>query len=691
MKNNIQNKSSDRGLTPALSSTLRRFICAGLMAGASLAPPAFAQTVADPLDPVALPPAMPLVVQPMPPQPVRYFDPLSGAVSEWRMLQQADNYSFASYAGFLLAHPGWPSEGTMRKNAEKMMRADGESSRQVIAFYTKYPAITATAQLRFAEALFAEGRRDEAMAAARIAWTKGALTPDDESRFLNRFAGSLKAGDHELRMDRLLWDRSTIPAARQLAWVSAAMRPMFDARLAMLTKAPDAATKSAAVYNSARNDAGFLADRNWWLRNTGQQASARDLLASPRTLITPPLDPDKWLATMLLNAKAANGDYQYATVYNIARQVSETYPAGTIVSDRPFSERDTYTDLVWAGGQAAMTKLGRPGDAINLFNLYANAAKSAQTRAKGFYWAGRAAEAAGRREEASGYYQSAGQYFDQFHGQLALERMRLPIAPPTLRRTVEISGEQRAAFENSSLVKAARLLGSQGQWMDQSKFVRAIAATVNTDVEATLANELAVKLNRPDLAVMIGRNARTSGLGDYLKTAFPQVAVPAQISPSWTMIHAITRQESQFDRQIISRAGARGLMQLMPGTARETAPSAGLSYEIGRLYDPTYNIMLGSTYFGQLMDRFGGSYVLSVAAYNAGPGNVNRWLAANGDPRLPGADVLAWIEKIPLSETRNYVQRVLENAVVYDLLNPGRANIRSATPLSAYLGKAQPG
>jgi soluble lytic murein transglycosylase len=130
---------------------------------------------------------------------------------------------------------------------------------------------------------------------------------------------------------------------------------------------------------------------------------------------------------------------------------------------------------------------------------------------------------------------------------------------------------------------------------------------------------------------------------------------------------------------------------LMPGTARETAPSAGVSYDPASLNDPIYNIRLGSTYFAQMMDRYSGSYVLAVAAYNAGPGNVNKWLRTIGDPRTPGTDVLDWIERIPLSETRNYVHRVLENAVVYDLINPKGANIRSRAPLSAYLGKSQPG
>ena len=256
-----------------------------------------------------------------------------------------------------------------------------------------------------------------------------------------------------------------------------------------------------------------------------------------------------------------------------------------------------------------------------------------------------------------------------------------------MRRTIEISASQRDAFENSSLVKAVKFLGAQGLWLDQTKFVRAIANNANTDLDSVLATELALKINRPDLAVMVGRNARSSGLGDYLRTAFPQLKVPDDVVGSWTMIHAITRQESQFDRQIISRAGARGLMQLMPATAKQTAAIVGVGYDIAYLYTPEYNVRLGATYFGQMMDRFGGSYVLAVAAYNAGPGNVNKWLTSIGDPRVPGTDVIGWIEKIPLSETRNYVQRVLENAVVYDLINPRRPANRAPPTLASYLGR----
>lgn len=619
------------------------------------------------------------------------YDPLVNALAQWKSLNQSDGYGFSSYASFMLARPGWPGEASMRKAAERALRADIESPALVIGYFRRFPPQSPSAGLRFAEALSAQGQRDEARSAARQAWISGALTPEDEARLLSRFSDAIASVDHDARMDRLLWQRATTAATRQIAYASSARRPLFEARLALLTKAPDAAVKSTAVDVQARNDPGYLADRALWLRNSSNWVGARSLLAAPRRLAAPPLDPAKWLESLLVNARAAATDGQWSLAYDIARQIDDAYPAGTIVRDRPFAERDDYTSLVWLAGSTALNKLGRPAEAIRLFGLYANAARSAQTRSKGLYWAGRAAQAAGQTALAQQHFAQAAEFVDQFHGQLASERLGRPLMKPPAAGTIEISQAQRQAFDRNELVRVVTLLGRQGNWQDQTRFVRTIATTATGPVDQALAAELGRRINRPDLSLLVGKTARETNNPDYFAASFPLLTVPSEHASSWTMIHAITRQESQFDRQATSPVGARGLMQLMPGTARETAPSAGVSYDYSMLVDPQTNIRLGSTYFSKMMDYYGGSYVLAVAAYNAGPGNVNKWLRANGDPRLPGTDVLQWIEAIPLSETRNYVQRVLENAVVYDLINPGRPNIRSATPLSAYLGKRQPG
>jgi soluble lytic murein transglycosylase len=616
---------------------------------------------------------------------------IGSAISEWNAVRQSEALPFSSYAHFLVAHPGWPGEAAIRKSAERALRADSEDPQLVAAYFARFAPMSATSALRQAEALDAIGRRDEARMAAKRAWTMGVLSPIDESRLVTRWPGLLSTADHDARMERLLWSRATTLAARQLSLTSPARQPQFDARVAMQAKTPDAATKLTYVAPGASGDPGFLLDRVNWLRLSGQEFAAQALLAAPRRLNAPPLDAEKWLNTLVAVARNAAAQGQQQTAYDIARQVEDIYPAGTVVRDRPFGERDEYTNATWLAGTTALNKLGHPLDAIRMFDLYAKAARSPQTRSKGLYWAGRAAEAAGRRSDANAYYANAAELFDQFYGQLAAERLgRQPVIPPMTTR-IEVSQNQRSAFFNQEIVRAVQLLGQYGDHQTQTLFVRQIAQAATSDVDHVLAVELAQRIARPDLAVMVGRSAGINGYNDYVRAGFPVVPVPAEAASNWTMVHAIARQESQFDRAAVSRAGARGLMQLMPGTARDTSVKIGATYDMGGLTtDTQYNIRLGNWLFGRLMDRYNGNYVLAVAAYNAGPGNVNKWLAANGDPRS-GADVLQWIEAIPFSETRGYVQRVLENAVVYDMIDPAKARVASRTPLSMYLGKRTPG
>ncbi|MDB5716680.1 MAG: lytic transglycosylase subunit [Sphingomonas bacterium] len=615
-------------------------------------------------------------------------DPTAEAVLRWNRLRQSDSYAFADYAGFLLAYPGWPGEMAMRKVAERRIDPNNLSPRDIVAFFDRFPPLSASAHLYFAEALSAIGRPDAAQA-ARAAWLSGALTPLEEGRLLGRYTFAQE--DQDQRMERLLWNRSTASAARQIGLTSPARRPMYEARLAMQQRSADAADRAYSLGAGAARDAGFIADRARWLRDSAQLAAARGYLANPRTLDRPPFDPRAWMDLLYDNARAAAADKQWSTAWGIASQIDDAYPAGTNVRATSLAERDVYTNLVWLAGTTALQQLGRPADAVGMFERYGRAAKSPQTQTKGFYWAGRAALAAGDATTANRFFTEAAQHPDQFYGQLAGERLGRPMVAPQTAM-VALPPEANRAFEDSSLVRAARILGELGDWRNQSLFLRTIAQNAVTDTDHVLAANLSLSINRPDLGVMVARNARNSGVSDFVPTGFPRIAVPATAEPYWTMVHAISRQESQFDRQAISSAGARGLMQLMPGTARDTAGKLGLSYDFNRLIqDPSYNIMLGSFYFSRLLDSFGGNHVLAVASYNAGPGNVRKWLAANGDPRMPGVDVINWIEAIPFSETRGYVQRVLENAVVYDAMNPARASMPATNRLSAYLGKRTPG
>ncbi|WP_338420414.1 lytic transglycosylase domain-containing protein [Sphingomonas profundi] len=618
-------------------------------------------------------------------------DPVGEALVRWNRLRQSDGYPFADYAGFLLAFPGWPGEQAMRRTAEKAIDPAAAIPSEVARFFDRFPPLTPSGRVRYAEALAALGRSDAAFAAARAAYTGGATSEDDENRLRARFGTVFTPADQDMRMDRLLWDGALAAAQRQIAFVSPGRRPLFDARLALRSRRGDAPAVADGYVSIGATDAGFVADRARYFRDSAQSVVARSWLASPRTLAAPPLDGEKYLEVLLQNARGAEADNQPSFVLGIALNADGAFPAGTDVRTRSLGERDDYTSLTFMGGMAALRKLNRPRDAILLFDRYARAAQSPQTRTRGLYWAGRAALAAGDAARANQYFASAAASPDQFYGQLASERLGQSVATPQAV-PAPVDPAARAAFAASSIVRATRLLGDLGDHADQTLFLRTLASSVKTDADHVLLAELSRDIGRPDLGVMVARAARNSGVSDFVATGFPEIAVPTIAQGRWVMVHAISRQESQFDRQAMSRVGARGLMQLMPGTARDTAGKLGLPYDLGRLTgDPQYNVTLGSFFFGNLLDSFGGNHVLAVAAYNAGPGNVRKWLAQNGDPRMPGVDVVDWIEAIPFSETRGYVQRVLENAVVYDALNPARARMPERNRLSAYLGKSNPG
>jgi soluble lytic murein transglycosylase len=325
-----------------------------------------------------------------------------------------------------------------------------------------------------------------------------------------------------------------------------------------------------------------------------------------------------------------------------------------------------------------------------MFDRYARAGRSLQVQTKGDYWAGRAATAAGHFQTANAYFQAASAYPDLFYGQLALERLGRNVPPPPAALPqYTTTSVQRAAFNSRRLVQALRLLGQQGRSTEQALFVQALANSLDSDVDRNLALELAQQLGRQDLPVWVARMARIKGSSFYVRQAYPTLSASVS-SNLWSLAHGISRQESSFDPYAISHAGARGMMQLMVGTARDQAGKMGVGFDSYKLLsDPSYNVMLGSAYFQRMLNVWNGNVPLAVASYNAGSGNVGKWVRQYGDPRGQ-VDVVGWIEAIPFDETRGYVERVIENSVVYDSLR-GTQPERTALHVSRYLGKDRPG
>jgi soluble lytic murein transglycosylase len=614
---------------------------------------------------------------------------VGSALTSWRALRQSSNYRFSDYAPFLIANPDWPDTTRMRGWAEKAMQP-GENPATVLAFFAATKPKSGNGWARLADAYAANGRMTEALDAARQAWSSVDISATDEQAIWARDGRNFTRVDNDNRVDALLFAKKSDDATRFLTATSPNRQAAFAARIAMQQNTADADSRYSAVIGSVTRDAGLMMDRARWLRANNFGAAAQQLAARDHDFIYKPADPERFMDMLIQIAGDAVDDRNWQAAYNIASQVDDVLPSGAPVANQPIGIRDDYTTLAWTAGTVALDRMNQPQSAIAMFDRYARAGRSLQVQTKGYYWAGRAALAAGRFQDANAYFQSAAAYPELFYGQLALERMGRSVAPPAAALPQYVTTSvQRAAFNRRPIVQAIRLLGQQGRSTEQALFVRALAESLDNDSDRNLALEFGQQIGRQDVAVWTARMARVKGSMFYVRQAYP--TLPTSVSGEiWSLAHGISRQESSFDPYAVSHAGARGMMQLMTGTAREQAGKMGVGFDSYRLIsDPSYNVLIGSAYFNRLLNNWNGSVPLAVAAYNAGSGNVRKWISRYGDPRGQ-VDMLKWIEAIPYTETRAYVQRVIENSVVYDSLRSNQPQ-QTAIHVSRYLGKSRPG
>ena len=614
---------------------------------------------------------------------------VSSSLNSWRALRQSSNYRFADYARFLIANPDWPDDSRMRSWAERAMQP-GENANLVLGFFATDKPRSGNGWARLADAYASTSQMGPALDSARHAWLSPDLSASDEQAIWNRYGGSFSRADSDGRVDALLFAKKADDAARFLSSTTPERQASFAARIAMQSGAADAEARYQAVIGTVTRDAGLMMDRARYLRASNYESAAQQLAARKHAFLYKPADPERFFDMLIQLAGDAQQDRNWQTAYNIASQADDALPLDTNVAEQPIGLRDSYTTLAWLAGTVALDRLNRPASAVAMFDRYARAGRSLQVLTKGNYWAGRAALGTGRFQDANGYFQRAAAYPELFYGQLALERLGRSVSPPPAALPQYVTTQlQRTAFNTRSLVQAIRLLGQQGRSSEQALFVKALAESLDNDADRNLAVEFGQQTGRQDLAVWTARMARVKGSMFYVRQAYP--ILPASVSGSlWSLAHGISRQESSFDPYAISHAGARGMMQLMTGTAREQAGKMGIGYDSYRLIsDPSYNVMIGSAYFQRMMNIWGGNVPLAVASYNAGSGNVGKWVRQYGDPRGQ-VDVLKWIEAIPYAETRAYVQRVIENSVVYDSMRSTQPQ-QSAFHVSRYLGKSRPG
>ncbi|UOR15007.1 lytic transglycosylase domain-containing protein [Qipengyuania aquimaris] len=628
-----------------------------LMAGSALALPSVAQAQT----PTSWPDSgTSMVAQ----QPTR----ASQAINNWEYLTKRDDLSFASYSGFVSKYPEFPKSELLQRRAEAALDRDAVSPQSLVAFFDKHPPITNGAKARYALAL-ASMNRPEAQKVALEAWRGGMMSGPAEAYMQGLFGQSFSPEDHDARMDALLWQGELEAASRQIVRVSPAYRGMAQARLAML-QGTTPSEAGLTVPSGALGDSGYVYNLARYYRSNGQLPQAINLLATRADFGTPALNGTSFVTESLRIAQGADA----RSAVRIASKVDDLFAPGTDISDGSFTLRDKYTDLMWLGGTKALWSLSDGAQAAPLFYRYGAAAKTPLTRSKGFFWAGRASAQAGNRAEAERYWNMAAAYPDYYYGQLALSELGRPMPSFASLRTDGIDEADRRAFDADPLTEALREMArNRRAWQTERAFFEALAEKAQTPTQMALVAELARETGLDEMAVVAGMVAGETGVNGFERLGFP--TVPTHSGANWTMVHAIARQESEFDRNRVSHAGARGMMQLMPGTAREEAGKIGVQYMSANLTEsPSYNIRLGDAHFARLMDRYDGAYPLAIAAYNAGPGRVNQWLRANGDPRTGAVDWVTWVEQIPANfETRYYVMRVIGNAVTYANMHPDKS------------------
>lgn len=620
--------------------------------------------------------------------------PILDTVVLWDRLRR-ENYkaSFAELSSFLLQNLEFPQETQLRRLAEKALNDQVPPANRV-PFFQRFAPLSAAAKWRLAQAQLALGQREAAVATARDAWDSAGLNEAEETALLAGFSSVLRPEDHLGRAERLLWSGQITAAGRLLPRLDMDRRLWLLARIALRGNAGGAEARLGGVPDSLLRDPGLVNDRALWLRKSGRLSEANALLIRQQPVPGQVFDRQAWMGTRLDFGRAAWRAGDPSAAYAILAG-HNSYAPSTDLAAQPLGERIVFVEVEWLAGWLALRKLGRPLDAAAHFRRVTAAARTPISQSRGDYWTGRALEAAAQAEAARAAYASAALHPDYFYGQLAHEKLGralvIKAAPaPTL------TADRLSTFRAEPLVRALEALTALEDRDLQSMFMRRLVAQAETAEEHALVAGLSERLGRRDLGVLAGKGLRGMGeaAGAYAagiplyQAAWPVLALPESLADRRVIIHAIARQESLFDRTARSRANALGLMQLLPATAAETARKIGLSPSTEQLTsDPIFNVRLGSEYFLRMRDSFG-SDVLAVAAYNAGPGNARKFMAQNGDPRLAEVDVIDWIEAVPFSETRNYVQRVLENAVVYES-QFGVAH--GPAPLSRWLGTSAPG
>ncbi len=583
-------------------------------------------------------------------------DPVARDVVRWLRLTEGEG-DWPEYAAFLNAHPDWPRRDAIRAHAERAMPV-GLPAAQVQGFFAETQPLTGSGALKLAAAVEAQGDRDGAADVAVAAFTQADLGQSDLVAFQARYPEIVRTFA-TTRLDQMIWEGKFSQAQAVFPYAPADQVALARARIALRQDAGGTAGFLASVPPRLLDDPGLAHDRFQWRLRKDLWDDAEALLvkhsASPILLGR----PDAWATRRL-------------SVAHRAMRRGDDRRAYEIASQHHLASGSNYEELEWFAGWLALRKFGDADRALAHFERFRARVKTPISLGRAGYWLGRTQEVLGNRREAEAAYADAARYQTSFYGQLAAER--IGAGADTALTGTGAADWRRAAFLDRPVGRAALLFHQAGDPARVVLFLNQVARTARDRADVAAAAQMAHDLDRTHVSVRVAKTAAAQGVV-VMEPYYPVTELSTfqgAVVPELAM--AIARQESEFNPEVVSPAGARGLMQLMPGTARLMARQLGLTYSAPRLtQDWKYNATLGQGYLAGLIDRFGGSYVLAAAGYNAGPNRVDEWIATFGDPRRGTDAMLDWIETIPFYETRNYVMRVMEALHVYRARLSGKA------------------
>lgn len=619
----------------------------------------------------------PVAVKQLAPAPILPVqDRLVGKLVHWVMLRDKEQkQSFGELTEFINANPGWPKFGSLILKAERAIDAT-TSNRGILDWFENHSPRSLNGSIAWSRALFHAGNEREAIDVVRRGWTRLDMTEAQENDYLGEFGKYLEPMDHAARLDRLLWDNRRTAAKRHGKRTGEDRRALAAARLLLMARKKSGIDAAIGrVPSWLESDPGLQYERVRWRRRMDMDADAVQLLLSYKGEMS---HPGRWWSEREILARRFLRDGDPATAYRL-------------VSSHGLTDRAKRAEAEFLAGWISLRFLNDPHAAFGHFSTLYDFVGYPISRARGSYWAGRAAEAAGEIKISEQWYRTAAGHGTTFYGQLAADRLGMTLPPPAGQET-RIDPIEAEAFERDDLVRLARLLiglkatrspiAANGS-MDPAKSPKAFLASLDDDTvlipllrhiawrgktatEWVKAAKLARDAGRTEIAVYIARRAAKSGVV-LRDLGYPTMVVEGDLPLNMALLHALIRQESAFDPGAHSSAGARGLMQLMPATAKGIARDLKIKgHSTDRLTDdPLHNLTLGSAYLESMLKKYNGSMVMALAAYNAGPHRVNKWRKKNGDPRGSLDESIDWIESIPFSETRNYVQRILETLPIY--------------------------